>query len=364
MHCKSLASINIPEGVTYIHTTTSAFHDCTSIKHALLPYTIGNKIVTNEVLPFCSSLTTVKIQPGTTTIHKAFFNKFTSLQTVKLPHTVKTIEEEAFATCSNLRNIEFPKNLTYVGKYAFVGCKNLIKKDLPTTVMNHPHYFLAGLNNYNHQVFLPNGPGPKHGYKGMTQCGYGPEMCGITLGQIEELLDNPLIDEHKTTMRDVVDCVIKPVIENLGISYALLVNQKRPLLAKVMVSVRIKFILFPIIAFCIIAITDLFHYFAIIIFIQHAWDERFFDFVTSLRRSGHKGPFWVCALSIYQSKGEGDSPTIAEQLEPDPDYGPFATVLRQAEQMMAVVTEKCNIYTRRWYVNQLSFEKLLRISIA
>ena len=58
----------------------------------------------------------------------------------------------------------------------------------------------------------------------------------------------------------------------------------------------------------------------------------------------------MCAFSIYQSDGEGDSPTIGEQLGSDPEYGPFATVLKGADSMIAVVTEVCDIYTRLWYV--------------
>ena len=78
--------------------------------------------------------------------------------------------------------------------------------------------------------------------------------------------------------------------------------------------------------------------------LQHAWDEPIGQFITCLKRSGKKGPFWVCAFSIYQSDGEGDSPTISEQLGDDPSYGPFATVLKGAESMVAVVTVECDIY--------------------
>ena len=95
-------------------------------------------------------------------------------------------------------------------------------------------------------------------------------------------------------------------------------------------------------------ISRLFYNFIIIL--QHAWDEPIGQFITCLRQSGKKGPFWVCAFSIYQSDGEGDTPTIAQQLGPDPNYGPFATVLKGAESMVAVVTDKCDIYTRLWYV--------------
>ena len=76
--------------------------------------------------------------------------------------------------------------------------------------------------------------------------------------------------------------------------------------------------------------------------------------MTSLERSGHKGPFWVCALSIYQSDdNDDDPPSISAQLGPDPAYGPFATVLKGADVMMAVITDKCDIYSRLWYVCEI-----------
>ena len=83
---------------------------------------------------------------------------------------------------------------------------------------------------------------------------------------------------------------------------------------------------------------------------QHAWDEPIGQFCYSLERSGEEGPFWICAFAIYQNHGDDDKPTIFEQLGPDPEYGPFATVLKGADSMVAVVTETCDIYSRLWYV--------------
>ena len=87
------------------------------------------------------------------------------------------------------------------------------------------------------------------------------------------------------------------------------------------------------------------------LFIQHAWDEPICDFVEAIERSGEEGPFWICALSIYQNHDSSKGVTIAEQLGSDPKFGPFATVLRCAELMLAVLTHECDIYTRLWYVH-------------
>ena len=98
--------------------------------------------------------------------------------------------------------------------------------------------------------------------------------------------------------------------------------------------------------------------------LQHAWEESLDHFITCLERSGEEGPFWVCAFSIFQNQGDDDDkPTIAEQLGPNPEFGPFATVLKQADVMIAAVTRMCNIYTRLWYVRFYSFLILYLIVI-
>ena len=84
--------------------------------------------------------------------------------------------------------------------------------------------------------------------------------------------------------------------------------------------------------------------------LQHAWEEPIWQFIESLETSGAEGPFWVCAFSIFQNHNDNVKPTIAEQLGPNPEYGPFTTVLRQVDLMLAVVTALCDIYTRLWYV--------------
>ena len=85
--------------------------------------------------------------------------------------------------------------------------------------------------------------------------------------------------------------------------------------------------------------------------IQHAWDQSIKQFVEAIERSKEKGPLWVCAFSIYQNNDPDKGVTIGEQLGPDLEYGPFATVLKEVDLMLAVLTEECHIYTRLWYVH-------------
>merc|ERR1740124_1932157 len=104
--------------------------------------------------------------------------------------------------------------------------------------------------------------------------------------------------------------------------YSLLINKENPLKVKVMVS--------------------------------HAWDEPIKDFVEAIERSGETGPFWICAMAINQN-GDDDEITIGNQLGPDPETGPFATVLKSVNLMIAVVTHVCDINTRLWCVYEMHF---------
>ena len=140
------------------------------------------------------------------------------------------------------------------------------------------------------------------GFLGARQDGIGPEEWGITLEQLATLEDNA---GRTDTMRAVVEDFVKPWTAGSGKGHALKLNRSSPLRAAIMVS--------------------------------HAWDETYHEFFVALKNSGFTGPFWVCALAIYQNDDIEDV-TIAKQLGPDALYGPFATVLRQADCMVAVIT--------------------------
>ncbi len=94
-----------------------------------------------------------------------------------------------------------------------------------------------------------------------------------------------------------------------------------------------------------------------------AWGEKFEQFISALRDGGIEGPFWICALSIYQNE---DIPevTIAKQLGPKPETGPFATVLKQADQMVAIMTQSCDIYTRLWCVYEIFIAITMNVPVS
>lgn len=164
--------------------------------------------------------------------------------------------------------------------------------------------------------------GPDLGFCGTKQMGLGPEMCGINLQQLKSVMDMNGFHEDMT-MTDVVKKLIVPRTKELGISYALLLNKKKPLRATHMVS--------------------------------HGWMEKYIHFIKALEGAQldeEKTGLWVCSMAIYQCE---DIPelTIERQLGEDVNRGPFATVLKQASIMLALLTPDSNIYTRMWCVLEI-----------
>lgn len=164
------------------------------------------------------------------------------------------------------------------------------------------------------------------GFQGKTQHGYGPEYWGITLEQLEHVKNLPGYDSSMS-MYEVVQTLIKPLTRGSWMGYALYLNKETPLRAKQMTS--------------------------------HAWGENYSDFVKALKASMCQGPFWVCAMAIYQESDE----VISEQLGPSLEYGPFATVLKQATDMIAIFTPAADIYLRMWCVFEIFVAVKLGVSV-
>lgn len=145
------------------------------------------------------------------------------------------------------------------------------------------------------------------------QRGCGPELWGITLGQLKDLMTDSRHVDSMTT-RDVVERIIKPDTRGTGAGYALLKNLEHPLRATVMVT--------------------------------HAWDAKYSDLVSALAVSGEKGPFWVCATAMYQPE---DIPELTLERQMGQEAGgPLTAVLGQVAMLLCVLTATCNVYSRLW----------------
>ena len=72
-----------------------------------------------------SSITSVTIGNGVTSIGYYAFRSCSSLTTITIPSSVTRIGGYAFNKCSSLTAITIPNSVTSIGNYAFYGCSSL-----------------------------------------------------------------------------------------------------------------------------------------------------------------------------------------------------------------------------------------------
>ncbi|MCD8041421.1 MAG: leucine-rich repeat domain-containing protein, partial [Clostridia bacterium] len=102
-NCTSLTSITIGSGVTSIGN--SAFYNCTS----LTSITIGSSVTSigSYAFAYCESLTSVTIPNSVLSIGDYAFRNCTSLTSVTIGNSVTTIDSNAFRGCTSLTSVYY-----------------------------------------------------------------------------------------------------------------------------------------------------------------------------------------------------------------------------------------------------------------
>ena len=119
--CVSLASIVIPDGVTFIGAY--AFSGCASLTKIVIPESVTNIGV--EAFKGCASLTGIAIPESVTNIEYRAFKGCSSLTGIVIPEGVTIIGADAFYGCTSLTSIVIPDGVTFIDAYAFYGCSSL-----------------------------------------------------------------------------------------------------------------------------------------------------------------------------------------------------------------------------------------------
>ena len=84
-----------------------------------------------------TSIQTIIIESGVTSIGRYAFNGCSGVTSVTIPNSVKYIDERAFGSCSRLTSVTIPNSVTSIGDGAFGGCSGLT---LILVESNNPKY--------------------------------------------------------------------------------------------------------------------------------------------------------------------------------------------------------------------------------
>lgn len=116
----SITELVIPEEIDGlpVQKIEKKFPGNTTLKSVIIPKTINHEVPLNS----CSALETVVI--NSVDAVKNFYN-CTSLKSVTLPDGLTSLANNAFSGCTSLTSIELPKSVASMGSRVFSGCSKL-----------------------------------------------------------------------------------------------------------------------------------------------------------------------------------------------------------------------------------------------
>ena len=128
--CTSLTSVHIPEGATSIGN--GAFIMCSSLTSVYIPESVTR--IWDSAFKSCTSLTSVYIPESVTSIVNGAFYNCSSLKSIYIPESVTSIGDSAFSGCSSLTSINIPEGVTSIRACTFSHCSSLTSINIPERV--------------------------------------------------------------------------------------------------------------------------------------------------------------------------------------------------------------------------------------
>ncbi|MBO4431351.1 MAG: leucine-rich repeat domain-containing protein, partial [Bacteroidaceae bacterium] len=151
-YCDNLSSINIPDGVTNIGG--QAFYYCPKISSINIPN--GITIIKQGTFCGCYALTSITLPSSVTSIGNGAFSNCFNLSSINIPDGVTTIGESAFGSCRKLSSINIPNGITTIKDHTFYDCEALTSITLPSSVISIGNYAFESCNNLA-SINIPDG---------------------------------------------------------------------------------------------------------------------------------------------------------------------------------------------------------------
>ena len=157
----SITSVTIGTGVTSIGDY--AFYGCSGLTSVTIPNCVTS--IGAEAFYRCSSLTSpvynahvfafmptsysgaFTIPDGIESIAGGAFNNCSGLTSIDIPNSVTSIEEYTFYNCSGLKSVTIGNSVTSIGKRAFYGCESLTSIYVPCGTLD-AYKNAEGWSNY------------------------------------------------------------------------------------------------------------------------------------------------------------------------------------------------------------------------
>jgi hypothetical protein len=142
----TIKSVTIGNGVTSIGS--SAFEGCENLESAALPESITS--IGTYAFRDCKALLSVNIPDNVTSIGDSAFAYCSALTSVALGDGVQSIAPNAFRDCTALTSVEMGKNVTSIGNSAFYNCnklRNIVIPDSVTSIGDYAFYGCSSLTS-------------------------------------------------------------------------------------------------------------------------------------------------------------------------------------------------------------------------
>ena len=165
-YCSSLTSITIPDGVTSIGDYT--FRGCSSLESITIP----EGVTSIGIWAFydCSSLAAVDITDISAWCNIVFQSSYSNplyyakklylngelITDLTIPEGVTSIGTDAFYYCSSLTSITIPDSVTSIGSSAFYKCSSLTSINIPDSVTFIGDSAFAGCSSLK-SITIPDG---------------------------------------------------------------------------------------------------------------------------------------------------------------------------------------------------------------
>jgi len=148
----SMTSIALPTGLTSLGACT--FYGCSSLTSIELP--AGLTSVGDWAFARCSSMVSIELPAGLTSIGEYAFCGCSSLTSIELPACLTSLSECAFEGCSSMTSIELPAGLTSLGGSAFACCSSMVSIELPAVLTSFGECAFSGCSSLT-SIKLPAG---------------------------------------------------------------------------------------------------------------------------------------------------------------------------------------------------------------